>query len=321
MPSNTKSKADTRAYHDEVFKAVFADGGRATSFARERVAILRRRIEGVLEPVSTAFIDDESLRESRCDCLFKARMKPAVGGASTPGYVLILLEHKSHPAQDVLLQILKYLAAVAGRARTQRRPPPPVVPLLFYHGRKPWRLPEQLDMTFGKGARKLGLNLRVATVNLSELPPDRLARDPHTQAAFYAMRHISGTLAKSTLTDVIRAIPPLSPLARPIVVYLLGAGRYSVDAVRAAVNKFHPEEKEQIMHKSVMRYVDQGRVEGRVEGEAKIITRQLRRKFGPLPSDIQEQVAQATPDELESWSDRILDAGSLQAVFGGRAGR
>ena len=67
------------------------------------------------------------------------------------------------------------------------------------------------------------------------------------------------------------------------------------------------------MHKSVSQLVTQG--------EAKIITRQLRRKFGPLPSDIQEQVAQATPDELESWSDRILDAGSLQAVFGGRAGR
>ncbi|MBF0627032.1 MAG: DUF4351 domain-containing protein [Magnetococcales bacterium] len=57
------------------------------------------------------------------------------------------------------------------------------------------------------------------------------------------------------------------------------------------------------------------REEGREEGEAKIILRQLTRRFGPLPAIIQEKIAQADSTSLERWGDRLLDAGSLEEVF------
>ncbi|MBF0438007.1 MAG: DUF4351 domain-containing protein [Magnetococcales bacterium] len=50
-------------------------------------------------------------------------------------------------------------------------------------------------------------------------------------------------------------------------------------------------------------------------GEAKIILRQLTRRFGPLPSAIQEKIAQANAESLELWGDRVLDADSLENVF------
>lgn len=60
---------------------------------------------------------------------------------------------------------------------------------------------------------------------------------------------------------------------------------------------------------------DRGREEGREEGEARMILRQLSRRFGPLPAFIQERVVRADERSLELWGDRLLDARSLDEVF------
>jgi hypothetical protein len=55
--------------------------------------------------------------------------------------------------------------------------------------------------------------------------------------------------------------------------------------------------------------------EGRQEGEARIVLRQLRLKFGPLEPDVEERVRTAEADRLLAWSERILTAESLRDVF------
>ncbi|MEO5377908.1 MAG: DUF4351 domain-containing protein, partial [Magnetococcus sp. DMHC-6] len=60
----------------------------------------------------------------------------------------------------------------------------------------------------------------------------------------------------------------------------------------------------------------EGRQEGRQEGEAKMLLRQLTRRFGTLPSNLQEKVNSADLETLELWSDLVLDARSLEDVFG-----
>jgi hypothetical protein len=55
--------------------------------------------------------------------------------------------------------------------------------------------------------------------------------------------------------------------------------------------------------------------EGRQEGEARILIRQLRLKFGPLEPEVEELVRSADADCLLGWSERILTAESLREVF------
>ncbi|MBF0437651.1 MAG: DUF4351 domain-containing protein, partial [Magnetococcales bacterium] len=57
------------------------------------------------------------------------------------------------------------------------------------------------------------------------------------------------------------------------------------------------------------------REEGRDEEGRKIILRLLNKRFGSLPSAIQEKIAQANAEALEQWGDRLLDAASLEDVF------
>ncbi|MBF0132685.1 MAG: DUF4351 domain-containing protein [Magnetococcales bacterium] len=50
-------------------------------------------------------------------------------------------------------------------------------------------------------------------------------------------------------------------------------------------------------------------------GEAKILTRQLHRRFGPLPDWANQKIAEAKPPSLEAWSLQFVDAQSLDEVF------
>ncbi len=59
----------------------------------------------------------------------------------------------------------------------------------------------------------------------------------------------------------------------------------------------------------------EGRAQGQAEARAEICSRLLARKFGPLPQDMQQRIYGATPEQLLTWSERILEAGTLEAVF------
>jgi len=60
--------------------------------------------------------------------------------------------------------------------------------------------------------------------------------------------------------------------------------------------------------------------EGRADGGATLLLRQLERRFGRVPAMVRDRVRTATTDDLEAWADAVLDAESLDAVFAARAG-
>jgi hypothetical protein len=52
------------------------------------------------------------------------------------------------------------------------------------------------------------------------------------------------------------------------------------------------------------------------EGEAAILLRLLERKFRPLPESARQRVAAADAETLLAWAERVLDAKSLDEVWG-----
>jgi hypothetical protein len=48
-----------------------------------------------------------------------------------------------------------------------------------------------------------------------------------------------------------------------------------------------------------------------------LLKRQLIKRFQTLPVAIAARIDQATEADVERWADRLLDAGSLDAVFFG----
>ena len=55
--------------------------------------------------------------------------------------------------------------------------------------------------------------------------------------------------------------------------------------------------------------------EGVAKGEARMLKRLLERRFGVLPEWASERFVSAKEEELETWSDAVLTAPTLDAVF------
>ncbi len=79
-----------------------------------------------------------------------------------------------------------------------------------------------------------------------------------------------------------------------------------------------PEEKlfslPKFEHRLLQEHRD-GEKDGEKKGEAKILLRQLQRRFGTVPEWANEKIAKADLPSLEEWSLRLLDAQTLEAVF------
>jgi hypothetical protein len=61
--------------------------------------------------------------------------------------------------------------------------------------------------------------------------------------------------------------------------------------------------------------MERGMERGMEKGQARTLARQLARRFGPLPAETLARLDQATPAQLDLWTDRVLDAPTLQAVL------
>ena len=64
---------------------------------------------------------------------------------------------------------------------------------------------------------------------------------------------------------------------------------------------------------------EEGRTEGmhlgHIAGERTVLERQLRRKFGTLPSVVDARLGKASESDLEAWAVNVLDADTIDEVF------
>jgi hypothetical protein len=59
----------------------------------------------------------------------------------------------------------------------------------------------------------------------------------------------------------------------------------------------------------------EGLAEGVGKGAARTLMRLLTRKFGSLPDTARERIDAASIEQLDIWSERVLDAATLADVF------
>jgi predicted transposase YdaD len=61
--------------------------------------------------------------------------------------------------------------------------------------------------------------------------------------------------------------------------------------------------------------IAEGREQGVAQGQARLLTRQLTRRFGPLPAEVTSRIDAAGTETLDTWGERLLDAQTLDEVF------
>lgn len=90
------------------------------------------------------------------------------------------------------------------------------------------------------------------------------------------------------------------------------------DFIDVLVRATDDEEVEAIAMSYRDRIFNQGREEGREqgrEGARRILSKLLQLKFGELERSVEERLAKASLAQLETWSERVLTAETIDAVF------
>ena len=126
--------------HDAFFKQLMSEPALAGLFLRERLPaeVAALLAEDPPELVPGSFIDAE-MAQHHSDLLYRARL--AAGGGEALVYVLV--EHTSGADPLVGLQLLRYVVRIWDEhvKKGGGRPLPPVIPLVVYHGPRPWTVP------------------------------------------------------------------------------------------------------------------------------------------------------------------------------------
>ena len=270
--------------------------------------------------------------------------------SSEPGFFYVLVEHKSYQDPAVVLQMMGYSAHIwrnyirkgkkpAGRTM-RARALPKIIPFLIYTGSEPWKGPTGLSDMMAPGAPELNFQNGFDLVlrQWAQMSPGELSRDP-------VLRVGQITLTGRWLAhqdEIEEALVDDPDLQFQFGVYISNTGegaeleKYLAGAkakkrkgvMGVIMEQLRAEGRIEGVAEGEVRGIAKGRIEGVAEGEArgevrgiakgeaKSLTRMLERRFGPLPAAVKTRVGGANLSQLDAWIDRVLDAKSLDSVFG-----
>ena len=171
--------------HDALFRALTESSQRADRLVRDTLppdlAALLSDAPARLLPGT--FVD-RPLRTVQADRLLEFALRDG-----RRALVYVLLEHKSYVDPGTPLQLLGYMVRIwrrhASRAAAAVGRLPPIIPLVFRHGRGPWTVPPSVPAMIDAPAplAAFARSLEYVLFDLSATPFGRLASDPALRAA------------------------------------------------------------------------------------------------------------------------------------------
>ena len=325
----TLARPMSSSHHDAVFKAVLGKPEHARGALRSVVpAVVAEALDWPTLARSPGSFVDPVLRQRHTDLLFSVAWR---GGGEA--LVYLLFEHQSTPDRLMAYRLLRYLVRIWEHWCTEhpgKEVLPVIVPVVLYHGSRRWSAALSFDalLEVPDGVRPAiePYLVRFAYLmdDLSEVPDDRL----RARAAMTALAKLVEVCFKhartradlvellgewaDTMREVVGAADGLEALALVMRYILLVNDHVEPEALQALLERaVGPEAKDTIMTAGE-RLIQQG-VQ---QGERKLLLRLLRKRFGDaMDADTERRLAAASPEQLETWAERMLSAATLTELL------
>jgi predicted transposase YdaD len=309
--------------HDLLFRALYDDPRRAGVLIRDYLPewIASRLSDEPPVLLDGSFVDPR-LSGSQSDRLFSVALR---GGGTILIYVL--MEHKSTPDPETPLQLQDYRTGIwrryANGSAARLRKLPPIIPLVFYHGRQAWEVPATLTdcLDADEELREYLRDQPYFLCNLGPVPDRELASDAEVRAALLSLKYSHREIDPETLLEaVLRELPDGAYLEPHVICYILATQPLiTVDVLTMVVRRAKPHREKVMLSLAAKEWMKQGRAEGwqegRAEGEAdraaKSILTVLSTRFGQLPPHVEPWVRQLTTEQLDKLLPRAVTAPSI----------
>ena len=281
-----------------------------------------------LEPRKDSFIDPE-LEQQFVDLLYAVRLK-----TGEPVFVYTLFEHKSYAEPHMALDMLRYMVRIWDQERRNGSMVlTPVIPIVLYHGRRPWRAAVDFGELF-VGPDALRTYRPAFTYELTDLAH---SDEEETRGFLYlqvAMLLLRTIFRPDFLDYLPRIVGLMTRLTKHTsnVEYVVAVLSYvaavrkdaTPEAWRQAVDVATVDNRENLMATWVDQMIEErtqlrleqryqrGMEQGRVDEAAMLIGNLLKHRFGTIELDLELRLKTLTLEQLETLSTAVLDARSLR---------
>ncbi len=314
--------------HDRLFRDMLSNSQRAMALLHDHLPKeIAERLTSELRLQDGSFVD-EALRGSQADRLFEATLT-----GDKPLLMYFLFEHKSSPDPNTPLQIAGYMINIWKRY-AQDHPDrvhrlPAIIPLVFYHGDRTWKVPTSLfemiddDEVLRPFTRSMTYLLR----DLGRMTSNQVASDPESWAALQAMLLRGNPMEVEMLREIVNNLKEGTDFENKVMWYMIRVVQISMVTMEEALRQARPKNWEIMMgtlaeqwieegiEKGLEQGLEQGIEQGIEKGKADTFLRQARLKFGELPEQQIDAVRVATVAQLDQWQDALLVADTLDDIF------
>lgn len=285
-----------------------------------------------LERINASYVS-ETLKQRHDDLVWRVRMKDRWL------WVYLVLEFQSEPDPWMALRMLVYVGLLAQdlirRDELADGKLPPVLPLVLYNGLPEWGAAKDIDHLFAPSPRGLEPFRPKMLYHLIDEARLKLHPAETVRSVVEALFRLEHGRTPEDLRCVIQSLadvlqdPERVELRRSFTIWIKSLLRRKITVARTeeinGITDLMEADTmlaerielwfEEATRKGIQQGRQEGKQEGRQEGESMLLRRLLSRRFGMLPDAIETRLTQASLEQLETWSDRVLDAKSLDEVF------
>lgn len=255
-------------------------------------------------------------------------------------YLFLMIEIQSRVDRYMAVRMLAYVGQLYQRLYKEAEALPdgrlpPVLPIVFYNGTKPWNAATRVEQLVpwlpadmaryqprmdyllvesrhcAEAADLASCNLAgmAALLQHTECPDTVLALCERLDAALEGKEHLKqvfNNYCRGVIACRTQGVLDLTDVSNL---------REMKMALSTGFKLLTVEEREALLREGMREGERRGKQEGLLKGEARVVELQLRERFGDLPADVLARLQNADVAHLEHWSRRLLTAPVLDDVF------
>ncbi|MDO4232246.1 MAG: Rpn family recombination-promoting nuclease/putative transposase [Lautropia sp.] len=291
-----------------------------------------------LEKLPGSYVSDD-LRHRADDVIWRVRT------GEDWVYLYLLIEFQSSPDRWMAVRMMTYLGLlyqdlIRRKELSAGRRLPPVLPIVLYNGDARWTaatdIADLIPKAPGLVAQYLP-RLKYLLLDESELARRAdLSQLKNLMAAVVRLEHPENETAIIALIDELNEWLQGEPELRRLFAIWIRALLLRRNKEAWALPKVqdlkelrmglaekverwakeHEQRGEQRGRQEGLREgLEKGQAEGAQQAQTLILQRLLARRFGELPPQILGKIQHASPGQVDTWIDRVLDAPTLEAIF------
>jgi len=291
--------------HDTFFKQIFSDPKRVKILLDIFAEDIAQDIHSIT-PINTEILSSKS-QKFMVDLLFSCKVE------DQDAYIRIVVEHKSYLDKELPIQLSYYNSAIWEEAIKEKDYYPPIINIVFYHGKGEWNIPKSLPVIKNIKLEKYTSKLNYILIDLNRVSDEDIISKTHQDLcmlwAMLTMKHIFDSIESfikvfELIADYIKSQEHIEKSHCIFIVldYIVSV-KDSAEEVETILKELTGGDKKvmTLTEKWKMEGLQEGLKKGLIKAKKDDIKSAILIKFGILPKELEEKIE--TTDDIQTLDD------------------